>query len=710
MNRFFAYYMVGISLILLISCRTESEQIEVIPKPLKGCVNFRKALKIDSLTLFGMNTSNLICCLVDSTNRELGEEGYELTVDAGGVRILSGGEAGLFYGKMTLKQLYAEGKLPYLHIIDKPRFPYRGVMLDVSRHFFTKEEIKRLLDRMSQYKLNRFHWHLTDDGGWRIQIDSYPELTRQAAFRTDWNWKEWWGNGAKFVSEEEWVKYGGFYTKEDIREIVQYASERFITVIPEIEFPGHSREVFVAYPQLCCAAKPYMGNTYCVGGDSTYVFMEKVLNEVMDLFPSEFIHIGGDETNLGPWKECGKCQSLMKKEGMQDTHELHEYIIGKAEEIIGHNGRRMMGWDEIACEHLDKSSAIMSWRGEEAGMVAAGKGYEVVLSPLDYLYLDYFQGNPSKEPFAHDGYTTLEKVYSYNPLPDSVTDAVRLNVLGIQGNLWSEWIPDEKQLEYMAFPRLLAVAEVAWSAQSVRDWNDFRDRVISQLDGLSRRGVNARPLSTDIEYVMNVEKDVMTVALECECKDVEIHYTTDGSEPSAYDDLYVSPLMVEDSLLLCAAAFKGENKVGDIYSHCFYKHKAIGTKVVSFPHLKSVTALVDGYIGGYTYLEDTWVNFSGDREFILDLGYVKDLSKIVTRWMQLRAGARRYLPKVVEVMFSQDGVSYVTGGVALQEQLMTASVLQFQNFVLAGHWKARYVKLKVVGGEGGMSLDEIIVL
>lgn len=708
MNKFFAYCC---SFILVLTvCVESNENRVVIPQPQEGFISLTKCLAIDSVVLFSESGTNAVRQIVDSAMTDLGEEGYELTIDKSGVKIVAGGQAGLYYAKITLRQLYKDGHLPYAHIKDKPRFSHRGVMLDVSRHFFTKDEVMRLLDRMAYYKLNKFHWHLTDDGGWRIEMDSYPELTAKTAYRTHWDWKDWWRNGGKFVSQESESRFGGFYSKEDIREIIKYASDRFITIIPEIEFPGHSREVFVAYPELCCAKKPYHANTYCVGNDSTYVFMERVLNEVMDIFPSEFIHIGGDETNKGPWKECTLCQSLMEREAMHSVYDLHNYIIGKAEKIIMQRGRRMIGWDEIVDNQLNSSSAVMSWRGEEAGITAAQRGYDVVLTPLSHLYLDYFQGHPSKEPFAHDGYTTLEKVYSYNPIPDTLSTIAKQHILGVQGSLWSEWIQNEAHLEYMAFPRLLAVAEVAWSNPDVRSWKKFRTRLSAHVDALSMQGVNVRPLSSDIEADMTIKNKQMTMALKCERADVEICYTLDGSEPSSQSMVYTAPILVADSIALRAKAFKDNNPMGDEYAQHVYNHKAIGAQITSFPLQHNQSVLLDGRIGSNTYLDGTWLNFSGDQEFIVDLGSVNEFNKVVLRWMKLQAGARRALPNVVEVMFSHDNLSYVSAGVIFPQERDDTSVLQLYDIDFSGDWKARYVKLKIQSQKGGMSMDEIVII
>lgn len=707
-------FLLLISFILLTSfsfSKDVKKTISVVPIPMD--YEFIDGyFSIDSTELFSISSHENVNYIIDHKLTELGDEGYILEVTPNALLLKANAEAGLFYGKMTLMQLYANGKVPCIKIKDKPRFAHRGIMLDVSRHFFTKEEVKKMIDRIAMYKLNRFHWHLTDDGGWRFEVKEYPELTQKAAFRTHHFWKEWWKNGAKYASKNTLGAAGGYYTKEDIKEIVKYASDRFVTIIPEVEFPGHSREVFAAYPELCCKGEAYSAGTFCVGNEETYTFMKSALNTLIELFPSKMIHIGGDETNTSDWKNCPKCQRLMKQKGMKNTHELHKYIIGKAENIIKSRGRRMIGWDEIAGETLDKSSVIMSWRGEQAGIDAAKKGYDVILTPLHYLYLDYFQAAPEKEPLAHDGYTPIEKVYRYCPIPEALNVEAHSHILGIQGNLWTEWIPDMKHLEYMAFPRTLAVAEVAWSPEGKRSWDHFKSRLTSQIHKLRNTGVNTYILSSDIEPMINVDikQKKLEVTLKCERNDVEIRYTDNGMQPTSKSRLYKCPLVVKDSLSVKAAAFKKGIIQGDVFSQTFYYHKAIGKEVKILGRDRLEKVLTDGYIGSKTYLDESWVNFSGDREFLLDLSKVEVIHSISTRWMQLRAGAKRYLPEQLEILFSTDGQNFVSGGSLQEQKLQDTPILQYQTYTYNRVWNARYIKIRVKGGRGGMSVDEIIVL
>lgn len=686
------------------------DSIPIIPEPLEVKVG-NGFFKIDSVSIFGDVSDKNVSYKIDKTMTSLGEEGYSLEINSGGIQINAPSEAGIFYGKMTLRQLYANGSVPYIIIKDKPRFPYRGLLLDVSRHFFTKEEVKKMIDLMSLYKLNRFQWHLTDTGGWRFEVDSYPDLTKETSHRTHKIWRDWRRSGSKYLPVDDPNGYGGFYTKENIKEVIKYAAERNIIIIPEIEFPGHSDEVLAAYPELSCEGKPYSSGVFCAGNKDTYVFMEKVLNEVMELFPSQIINIGGDETSTASWRKCPKCQALMKEENMTDVHELHSYIIRKAENIIQAKGRRLAGWDEILHDKLGKESIALSWTGVEQGIEAARKGYDVVMTPLHYLYIDYFQSSPNTQPFGHDGYTTLEKVYSFNPTPKDLNETEKQHIIGVQGSLWTEWIYEMKHLEYMAFPRTLALAEIAWSPQESHSWDGFRKRVEHHLKKLNNMGVSTYSLSCEAEPVMHVDtiKKQLEVSLKSEKLNMEIRYTTDGSIPTKTSPLYKSPIIIKDSIHIKASSFENGSMCSGIFDQNYYYHKGIGKDVKTNGRTSAPYILTDGYIGGYTYLDGSWFNFYGDRELTLDLGKEDKINKIKTRWMQLRAGANRSLPESVELLLSNDGVNYTSYGTVNRQNIPNTPVLQFQNFDFEGNWTTRYIRLKIKSG-GSMSVDEIIVL
>ncbi|MCX7637885.1 MAG: beta-N-acetylhexosaminidase [Cyclobacteriaceae bacterium] len=425
----------------------------------------------------------------------LPDEGYILTINSTGVKLEAQTEAGLFYGMQTLLQLIAtNGKnLPCLEITDFPRFAYRGLHLDVGRHFFPPDFIKRYIDLMARFKFNRFHWHLTEDQGWRIEIKKYPKLQEVAAWR-DSTIVGHAGNSNKYDGK----RYGGFYTQDEIRDIVQYAAERYITIVPEIEMPGHSRAALAAYPNLGCTGGPYTVATtwgvfddlYCAGKDETFIFLQDVLDEVMNLFPGTYIHIGGDECPKTRWKQCRLCQQRIKKEKLKDEHELQSYFIQRIEKYLNSKGRRIIGWDEILEGGLAPNATVMSWRGEEGGIAAAKQQHQVIMTPGNWCYLDHYQASAETEPLAIGGFTPVEEVYSYEPLPDSLTETEKKFILGAQGNVWTEYMKTPEHVEYMVYPRALALAEVVWSPKEKKNYDDFLNRLQQLRPLLDRLKVN----------------------------------------------------------------------------------------------------------------------------------------------------------------------------------------------------------------------------
>jgi hexosaminidase len=435
--------------------------------------------------------------LVPSLN--LGDEAYLLKVNQDGVLITASGPKGVFYGVQTLKQMLPvanSGKLlvPFAEIKDQPRFGWRGLMLDVGRHFFPVSYIKEFLDNMAMYKLNTFHWHLVEDQGWRIEIKQYPRLTEMAHWRD-----ETIVGHARESKTYDGVGYGGFYTQDQIRHIVQYAAERYITVVPEIEMPGHSCAALAAYPELGCTGGPYevkktwgvMKDVYCAGQEETFGFLQNVLDEVCELFPSTYIHVGGDECPKDAWKKCPKCQQRITDEGLKDEHELQSYFIQRTEKYLHSKNRKLIGWDEILEGGLAPEATVMSWRGEKGGIEAAKQLHDVVMSPQTYCYFDYYQSeNKEAEPLAIGGFLPLETVYGYEPLPAELTEQEAKHILGAQANLWTEYIATIDKLEYMAYPRVCALAEVAWSPKSAKDYADFRKRLDTEFSRLRMYGIN----------------------------------------------------------------------------------------------------------------------------------------------------------------------------------------------------------------------------
>lgn len=427
-------------------------------------------------------------------------EAYRINISRDECLLEAGDAAGAFYAVQTLNQIIAQSdsgaqayELPACQVFDFPGFAYRGMHLDVCRHFFTVEEVKRYLDIMALHKFNRFHWHLTEDQGWRIEILKYPELTRVGSRRKE-------TVIGRNSGEYDGKPHGGFYTREQIREVVEYAAERQITIIPEIEMPGHSRAALAAYSSLGCTGGPYevatkwgvFSDVYCAGNDSTILFLKDVLDEVMALFPGEYIHIGGDECPKERWRECDKCQKRIAAQGLKNEHELQAWLIQEIEHYLNSKGRKIIGWDEIMEGGLAKNATVMSWRGEKGGIVAATNGHQVIMTPNDLCYFDHYQfKNTENQPLAIGGLTTLMDVYHYEPVPDTLknTDAANY-VLGAQANLWTEYIPSESHLQYMMLPRAAALSEVLWSAKKNRKYDDFLLRLESMKNIYEKKGWN----------------------------------------------------------------------------------------------------------------------------------------------------------------------------------------------------------------------------
>ncbi len=704
---------------LLFSCAPkELPQVNLIPKPVYIEMT-GGYFKVDSNLVFGKDQSGTIRYVVDESFNGGNPEGYALSVTGKGIELRAASASGLFYGEQTLRQLYTPKGIPCVSIVDNPRFPYRGLHLDVSRHFFPKEEVMKLLDVMSYYKLNTLHMHLTDAGGWSIQIDKYPKLTTDVAFRTESDWQKWWdGKDLKYLPEGTPGAYGGYFTKEDIRAIVDYAAARHINILPEIEFPGHSDEVFVAYPELSCSGKPYTTGDFCIGNEQSFTFMEDVLSEVIDLFPSEYIHIGGDEAGKGAWKTCPKCQALMRRNGMKHVDELQSYMIHRAEEFLISKGRKLIGWDEILEGGLAPEATVMSWRGEEGGIKSARMGHDVIMTPGGYMYFDFYQADPKTQPYAIGGYTPIKRVYSYNPVPaDSLTAEESEHILGVQANTWTEYIKDEKHLEYMMFPRALAVAEIGWTPQEDRSWEDFKPRMNANIPVLQRMGIHAFTLSDEIETTMEVDtsRREIQVTLDAEKYPAEIRYTTDGSIPTASSPLYNGPIAVKDSADIKAAIFRDGQLQGTPTGKKVDYHRGINkpihynSKLYSGYMAGGMNALLDGYRGGLTYLDGRWQGYLNDLDCVVDMGEVTDVHKVSSRFMQL-IGPGVFQPGEVELLTSEDGESYVSRGVIPTTVSNTDKDLSFQEYTFNGDWKARYIRIKAKeANKGFIFTDEIVI-
>lgn len=508
---------------------------------------------------------------------QLGEEGYCLKVSSTGIAVEAAKDQGLLNGLQTLRQLLPadleEGKpwtaeIPCLEIEDQPQFAWRGLHLDVSRHFFPKEFIKRYLDLMAMLKLNVFHWHLIDDGGWRLEIKKYPELTRRGAFRALME-PVWAQSEIRFPEPGSEPTYGGFYTQEDVREIVAYAWERNIQVVPEIEMPGHAQPVFWAYPQLACQDAPLeefrtktgnqRPNVFCAGNDYTFDFIADVLQEVSVLFPSRYIHIGGDEVDKFLWERCSKCQKRMADLGLGSTAELQSYFIRRVEDILAGLDRRLIGWDEILEGGLAPNATVMSWRGISGGIAAAKSGHDVVMSPTSHSYFDY----------SYQSIST-ETAFSFNPIPDELNDHEAKFVLGGQANVWTEWIEDPATVERMVFPRILGMSEALWRADPERDFDEFRLRMRDFFPRLDALAVNYFVPAPEVEYdAVIIDRPTEVKFLETPVPGGVIRYTLDGTEPTASSQAYGEPILVSQPCLVTGALFlpKGQ-KSTSVRVHC----------------------------------------------------------------------------------------------------------------------------------------------
>ena len=522
-------------------------------------------------------SSDIYLEVLDTANPELGEEGYLLEVRSNGIHLSANTEKGLFYAYQTLVQLlpadvrrtrYSSISLPECTILDYPRFEWRGAHLDVCRHFFPAKFVKKYIDVMALYKLNRLHWHLTDDHGWRLPSEKYPKLNTIGSwrvYRDDQPWGE-----ADPPREGERPTYGGFYSKEDIADIVQYAAERGIEVVPEIEMPGHVSALLAAYPQMACDNYPYrveIGPYWppkailCLGKDSTIIKLDEMLDEVMDLFPGRYIHLGGDEAFKDNWEQCLKCQRRIRTERLRDEDDLQNWLMTRMAKRVAARGKQAIGWDEIsetstewlgdpdttAMRPVENDSTkrliVMAWRGQNLGLAAAAQGQRVIMCPTDYCYLDYYQANPLFQPKAIGGLVTLEKAYSFDPVPDSVSDEVAAMVMGGQCNLWTEYINTPSHAEYMLLPRMLAISECLWSPREKKDWNSFRRRVEDQKERLAARGYNYCEGSFEPHFtVRRVDDNTMNISISTEVPNTYIFYTTDSSTPTRKSPIYLGPI------------------------------------------------------------------------------------------------------------------------------------------------------------------------
>jgi hexosaminidase len=587
------------------------------------------------------------------------------------------------------------------------------------------------------HKMNVFHWHLTDDNGWRIQIDKYPKLTEISAWHVDREHQPW--DQVDKPKPGEKATIGGFYTKDDVREIVAYAAQRHITVLPEIEMPGHSSEVFAAYPELSCKGGTFYvePGTYwpnidilCAGNEATFQFIEGVLDEVVELFPGPYIHIGGDEADKTRWIACKKCQGRIKAENLKDEAELQSWFITRVEKYLNEKGKRMIGWDEILEGGLAPEATVMSWRGFDGGIEAARMGHDVVMSPGTHCYFDHYQASPDFEPRAIGGFTTLKKVYSFDPTPSELTAEEAKHILGGQANLWSEFISTPKHAEYMSSSRMTALAEALWSPKENLNWDSFRQRINEQFKRYDVMGVNYSKGSFAVNFDTKFDKvkQEYTVSLSTEQLNPEIHFTLDGTTPSATSPVYSQTLVINKTTTISAAIFvNGEMKEAPSVKNLVF-HQALGSKVKygvmpdsRYPGIGEST-LVDGIKGSENHTDGFWQGFEGESpEVEFDLGSLKNINSVAATFYQ-RWKSWIFLPENIEVSLSEDGKTFATPQLYKNTvpanndgRIIEEFKVNFQN------QKAQFIRLKAknigvcpswhggAGGKAWLFVDEVVV-
>ena len=681
------------------------------------------------------------------TDESLPAEGYELNVDGEGIEVRASQFPGFLYALQSLEQLLpaavygtepapdAAWEVPCVKIADAPRFAYRGMHLDVARHFFSVDEVKRYIDVMAIHKLNTLHWHLTDDQGWRIEIKRYPELTAVGSIRKATVVRKEWGT-------YDGTPYGGFYTQDEIRDVVKYAADRGVTVIPEIDLPGHMLAALTAYPELGCTGGPYevwgrwgvADDVLCPGREKTFEFLEGVLTEVMELFPSEYIHIGGDECPKVRWEKCPRCQAKIRQLGLKDDgehtaeHYLQSYVTDRIGKFLAQHGRRIIGWDEILEGRAPSDAVVMSWRGSEGGIAAAKLGHDVIMTPNSHFYFDYYQSlDTDAEPFGIGGYIPMEQVYSYDPAFPELTPEQQRHILGVQANLWTEYVLSDEHLEYMLLPRLAALSEVQWCLPETKDWNRFigsfrMDKIYSQLGYEFAKHI----FGVTASYAVDPEKGGVVMTLTTQ-GGAPIRYTLDGSDPTASSPLYKAPVTIGESCTFKAAALR-EGMQTPVYTRKFDFNKATGRRIVlnAAPTLKytygGASLLVDGYRGGPVYSNGAWIGFLNEPlDVTIDMQGAKPYSAVTVESL-VEKGEWVFPPSSVGVYLSDDGREFTEAALMSVPQETASSPDGVKPFkVLFPETSARYLRVVArtvdpipawhgaAGQKAHMFVDEIIV-
>ncbi|KPH12950.1 family 20 glycosylhydrolase [Chryseobacterium sp. ERMR1:04] len=686
-----------ISDVLILSNKLPKEETDYFKKKVGADIKFQYSGKSDAqLVYFQLPKSN---------NAQQNSEFYTLEISPKQILIKSYTKQGYFLALQTLIQLIESNqnnkKIPCLKIEDQPKFAWRGMHLDVCRHFFTVEEVKQYIDYLAMYKLNTFHWHLTDDQGWRIEIKKYPKLTEIGSKRKESM------IGAYVDNTFDGKPYGPyFYTQEQIKEVVKYATERHITVVPEIEMPGHALAALSAYPELACTKGPFESATkwgvfddvFCPK-EETFTFLENVLDEVMTLFPSQYIHIGGDECPKTRWKECAHCQELIKKNNLKDEHGLQSYFIHRIEKYVNSKGRKIIGWDEILEGGLAPNAAVMSWTGVNGGIEAAKSKHFAVMTPGSFCYFDHYQGDPQSEPNAFGGFTPLDKVYSYNPIPSELNAEEAKYILGVQANLWTEYILDFKQVQYMIFPRLMALSEVGWGTSDPKKYKEFEGRVINQFNVLDKMNVNyAKSIYNVLGKVISNNSNGIAYELSTSQNLNGIRYTLDGTDPTGNSQTYQNPIPVSKSMTIKSAYFENGQIKSAVSSQQFTISKTTG-KTITLEEQPSENysfggafTLIDGIIGNQKQLGKTWLGFQGkDVVATIDFGNKTQFSEVSFNTLENK-GSWIHLAKSAQIFVSDDNKNFKLIKEIGKDEIQNAKGKIKLN---VGNQNSKYIKIKI---------------
>ncbi|WP_029273083.1 beta-N-acetylhexosaminidase [Flavobacterium sp. KJJ] len=745
------------------------KDIQIIPKPNQlliqpGAFEFSKSTKFVATTDFQKEIStalinkfekaagwrpeisaaspqsNFIQFKVDQT---LNKEAYKLEVSAQSITITAKGNAGFIYGLESVRQLLPNAiesknvittqkwEIPNVVITDEPRFQWRGLMLDLSRHFFDKNYVIETIDRLAMLKMNVLHLHLVDDQGWRIEIKKYPKLTEVGAWRVDQENAAW--NARLTTNPDEKGTYGGFLTQEELKEIVKYAATKNIEIIPEIEMPAHVSSAIASYPELACFNQrigvPSGGlwpitDIYCAGKETTFEFLQNVIDEVIAIFPSKYIHIGGDEATKTNWDKCPLCQKRMKDNGLKNAHELQSYFVKRMEKYINSKGKKIIGWDEILEGGLAPAATVMSWRGTKGGTDAAEQGHDVIMTPESHCYFNFYQGPQNEEPIAFDGYTPLSKVYEFDPVVETMTPEQAKHVLGGQANLWAEYLPNTKESEYMIFPRLAALSEVLWSSKEKRNWNDFTSRLPSLLVRYDYLGINyakSAYLVTAASTADMAQKQI-NITLKNEFPNPDIRYVLGDKTLAGNAVKYTTPIQVKETTIVKASLFQNEKLVGKIFTDTIIFHKGVAHKV------KYLTPYNNNYKGDGPYTMNNSIRGSknfhdgqwqawlvNDMELVVDLEKQESVEQVIIGTLESQGSGVNF-PTQIKVLVSNDDITYKEVGKISRPYAVNVNS-ELKDFKINfGKQNARFIKViatnlkKSPKGESSwLFVDEILV-